>query len=133
MTQLADAVHKGVVRYVNVSPYRLKQLLLAHQPPRSCDKVGDYIECFGSQLDKLAAPEQATAIQINRKAVERPNPSHDLAHPHDLTYVFAARSSDFRQKIGISPSFYQDARPVLLLVILQPSLASSRPRRLLAR
>jgi hypothetical protein len=78
--QLSDTMHKRVISYRNVVPYGIEQLLLGDQTTCSRCKIGHHAECLGSQLNVLAAPQQATAIQVKREAVEGSNPSSNMSH-----------------------------------------------------
>jgi hypothetical protein len=69
-SELADALHKGVVCDGEIRPDRSKQLIFGNQPARILDQIPQHSESLGPQRYFVSIDEKRAAINIMDLAVE---------------------------------------------------------------
>jgi len=80
VAQLTDALHERIVRYNDVVPDGLLKLLLLDKTAGALSQMAQYLEGFGPQFEFAAIQTQATASQVQHKAIELKYSRDGLVH-----------------------------------------------------
>jgi hypothetical protein len=61
LAQFPDALKERVIAYGDVGPRGFEKLLFGHEPPGMLNKIAEYLERLGAQVDLLIADAQTSA------------------------------------------------------------------------
>jgi hypothetical protein len=80
VAQLADALHKGIVGYDDVIPDGFLKFFLRHKTAGALSQMAQYLERLRPQFEFTLILAQATASQVQRKAIELKYPMGGFVH-----------------------------------------------------